>query len=452
MHKYYCKIKKQKYMSNNSRELEEQEYNFNINTYSIEDLYQWFHLDINATYTPNQIEEQEYKMRHQLIHKIGKRYTNDIIQFLHSAKKVIVSMLPQNEPFSTLQPFLDNSSYPAIVQMDSKRENEIIPKPKHNIVYVQQDNFATGKLNEIAHRTMSKCLNIDTRFRDNGAITSSTDFQLVLPTKFQKVVSMKLESIELPITFYGISKYYGNSHFFVAIEYSVSGNPPFTFAEKKITIQDGNYTGFDLVDLINNELSQRNDENEPIDANDYFGYVSFSLGLSATGSGNGKITVEKSGTNATSIHRIRLDFSRDFDGNYDKNKLAYRMGINLGFKQPIYDNQTTYIAESILDPATVRYLYLVVDDFQNSTNNYFMSVFPERNFLNSNILARITLKGTYFGILTENDYKILAEPRKYFGAITLQKLKIQLLDDFGRVVDLNGCDFSFCLNFQMLYE
>jgi hypothetical protein len=177
-----------------------------------------------------------------------------------------------------------------------------------------------------------------------------------------------------------------------------------------------------------------------------------SLGLSATGSGNGKITVEKSGTNATSIHRIRLDFSRDFDGNYDKNKLAYRMGINLGFKQPIYDNQTTYIAESILDPATVRYLYLVVDDFQNSTNNYFMSVFPERNFLNSNILARITLKGTYFGILTENDYKILAEPRKYFGAITLQKLKIQLLDDFGRVVDLNGCDFSFCLNFQMLYE
>lgn len=436
------------------RELDEPEYNFNIDTYSIEDLYKWFNLNIKdkEKYTEGQIETQEFKMRNQLIKTIGKEYTNEIINFLHSAKEIIIALLPKKKPFTTIQQYRDNSSYPAIVKMDSKRENELISEPIHNVVYVQNDNFATGKLNPITHRTITKYLDIDSRFRDNDKITTASDFQIILQNKFRKVVSMQLSSIELPITFYGISKHYGNNHFFITIEYSETGLPPFIVMEKKIVIEDGNYSGQDLIELINNLLSPRDENNEPLNQNDYFGYVSFFLSLTNSGSGTGKLTVSTSGSKASSINSIKLDFSKDFNGYTNKNTILQRIGINFGFKNFIYDGQTTYIAESIFDPATIRYLYLVVDDFQHSSNESFISAFPEKKNMNSNILARITLKGMYFTILTDNDYKIITEPRKYFGAVDLQKLRIQLLDDLGRTIDLNGCNYSFCLNLQMLYE
>jgi hypothetical protein len=43
-------------------------------------------------------------------------------------------------------------------------------------------------------------------------------------------------------------------------------------------------------------------------------------------------------------------------------------------------------------------------------------------------------------------------PREYFGPVNITTLNIQLLDEYGRVVDLNNMDFSFCLTLITAYD
>ena len=42
--------------------------------------------------------------------------------------------------------------------------------------------------------------------------------------------------------------------------------------------------------------------------------------------------------------------------------------------------------------------------------------------------------------------------RNYFGPVTIKRMHIQLIDEYGQKIDLNGGDFSFNLEFEVLYE
>ena len=96
-------------------------------------------------------------------------------------------------------------------------------------------------------------------------------------------------------------------------------------------------------------------------------------------------------------------------------------------------------------------MYLVVDDFNNNVNNNFYSAFNS-SLLNKNILARISLQPSAFPTIVQNNLNLLTNPREYFGPIHIQKMQIQLLDEYGRVIDLNNMDYSFCLTMQSIYD
>jgi hypothetical protein len=75
------------------------------------------------------------------------------------------------------------------------------------------------------------------------------------------------------------------------------------------------------------------------------------------------------------------------------------------------------------------------------------------SLIRKNILAKITLNRTTFGygtVLPANNYNgyLLTDRRNYTGKVDLQKLNVQLVDDTGTPVDLNGLDFSFCLEVE----
>jgi hypothetical protein len=146
----------------------------------------------------------------------------------------------------------------------------------------------------------------------------------------------------------------------------------------------------------------------------------------------------------------KLDFSTDIDGRPSTVDIKTKLGWNLGFIKPVYEGGITYIAEAIIEPASIRYIYLSVEDFNNSANNQFLSVYSKQT--DPNILARISVKGSYFSLVMENDFNIITEPRQYFGPVDIQRLRIRLLDDFGRVIDMNHSDYSFCLNFKTVYD
>ena len=72
------------------------------------------------------------------------------------------------------------------------------------------------------------------------------------------------------------------------------------------------------------------------------------------------------------------------------------------------------------------------------------------SLINKNILSRISLDNNNYGhgaILPANlnNGYLVSDTRSYNGNVDLQKLNIQLLNEDGLPVILNGLDFSFCL-------
>ena len=72
--------------------------------------------------------------------------------------------------------------------------------------------------------------------------------------------------------------------------------------------------------------------------------------------------------------------------------------------------------------------------------------------MSSNILARISITNTFFSVMTNDEYKITSEPRKYFGPVDIQKMHVRLTDEYGRTINMNNSNFSFCLNFKLIYD
>jgi hypothetical protein len=44
------------------------------------------------------------------------------------------------------------------------------------------------------------------------------------------------------------------------------------------------------------------------------------------------------------------------------------------------------------------------------------------------------------------------QQRVYFGPVNISRLSIQLINDRGDIVDLNGADWSFSFIFEQLYQ
>ena len=75
-------------------------------------------------------------------------------------------------------------------------------------------------------------------------------------------------------------------------------------------------------------------------------------------------------------------------------------------------------------------------------------------FLQKNIIARITPNKEIepIKVLFQNDFGLVSPPREYFGPINIQILNIQLLDEYGRIVDLNNMNYNFCLSLITIYD
>jgi hypothetical protein len=257
-----------------------------------------------------------------------------------------------------------------------------------------------------------------------------------LPIRLTQVVSLQLSAMEFPTTFYTISKVFGN-HFFVL---EIPEKEPLI-----VTIPDGNYDYLGLQNYINNYLTN-------VATGDYNNIQCLVDINTPTGSGpsggSGKMVFgSTSGTQSFSIN-----FLTDRYGNEDRQTpLPLKLGWLMGYREGYYENAYTYPSEGIVDLVGPRYIYLVVDDFNNSVLDGFYGAFTS-SILNKNILARISLQGNVFNFLSQNNFNLITTPRQYFGPVDIQKLQIQLLDEYGRILNLNNMDYSFCLSFQTVYD
>jgi len=423
-----------------------------INNYSIQDLENFFTMKRRTKYTVADIELKEYEIREQLLQSghINKQFKRDLINFLNAAKKILITEKckdEQHKPTSIPSNYqLDSLNVPRSDTQDMSRAQNLIQRPHTDYIYTSNSDFLPGRINPINTRVITKCVNIDTRFRDSINTTQSSDFTVQLTTKFSKVVSMELTALELPLTFYGISASNGNNFFYLKVEFGEDSH-----SEQVFIIPDGNYNPNDFIDKINNILCPIDEHGKMLYPEVIFSYIRFSIDLTSDGSGSGKVTIGPVGSQTMSINKITLDFTRNIHGNTDTVEISKRIGWNLGFLKPKYEGDFFYVADSIVEPKNNRYVYLSIDDFNKNSNNPFISIFNQ-SILNDDILARISIKGSHFNMLLDNEMSIVSEPRIYFGPVDIQRLRIRLFDEHGRILQMNNTNFSFCLTIKTMYD
>jgi len=416
-------------------------FDLNIHNYSISDLEKLFKL--KRPYTQEKIKERETEL-HKKLNKFAITRNidpNALTLFMSNASDLLIFNLQQEKHKKTVSNGVEYIPSQPLQEINSisatRNDADWMTPQKKDYVSAFPNYYVNGNLNPLRTPTITRSVLIDTRFRNNITTTQSSDIVFYLPYKLKKVVCMQLSSFEFPVSFYGISSSYGNNYMYISTK---SASTSIT-TSSILTIPDGNYTSSDLVSALNSQLENLS----------YNAAVRFSLDINSNGSGSNKITIDVSDTSITSM--INLDFTRDQNGDVDTGtSITTKLGWNLGFTQETYTNSTSYTAETLPDPTATRYVYLVVDDYNNNSNDYFISALNTKSIINKNILARIPIRTPYYTVMMENNLALFTIPRQYFGPVDITRLHIQLLDDHGRVLAMNNTNYSLCLNLTLMYE
>jgi len=289
----------------------------------------------------------------------------------------------------------------------------------------------------------TKYVSFDTRFSKDTILTNqianpisnpyTASTQIEFPERIQNVRSIRVLSTETPLSHYNISHYLQNTSFTLIFTTSTT---PIT---RVVDISDGYYTSSELNDLINTAITG-----------------SYPLVFDTKTNMFSKMTFTPNGTYlGVSVH-FEMDPSTAL-GSVDRSNLKSKLGWLLGFRKSSYTLNTTtaVVSEAFRDMNGPKYMYLAVDEFNNSApQSTFLSMLPN-SLINSNILARISIDsykynkafGTY-ETATESNGFLLTDTREYADDIDLQKLGVQLVDEYGRPMSLNGLDFSFSLEIK----
>jgi hypothetical protein len=413
----------------------------NYKTIELEDIF-----GLPPNYDASIVEMKETKLRQNIMQDstISSETKTKTVQFLDLVKKKLVDNLQNKTGPIKVAPV--KPATPASEEDEVVMSGESAPGIEHSIIQHKVDpyilanpsKYFKGAYNPLDKRVVKKSINIDTRFRDNYFNTQPSDFKIELPIKFNNVVSMQLSAMELPTSFYNIDKTFGNN-FFALVNLAEN-------VTQMIVIPDGNYTYADLINEINVILYNLTDL--------FFQQIVFSLDINReSGSGRVMVGLSKCEVNPDpEKQNFILNFQTDENGNQDRTTpLPLKFGWMLGFRNGMYSNNITYISEGLIDLSAPRYVFLCIDDFNNSVNDGFYSVFSS-SLLNKNILARISVRGNVFNYMAQNNLNLTTNPREYFGPINIQRMNIQLLDEYGRVLNLHNMDYSFCLTFDTLYD
>ena len=412
-------------------------FDLNIKNYKKQELADMFELPPN--YDKNIVEIKESKLRDSIINnsEINQDIKIKTINFLSEAKNILCENVYSEVTNikKAIENFNSNNIYHTNydlkpTQIEDKNEHMVQVRSDYPYATSKPTEFFSGVINPLARTANKYFLNIDTRFRDNYYNSQSTNFNIILPTQFNDVLTMQLDSIELPLTFYNISKQYGNNFFTI----DASG------ISQLITIPDGNYTFDGILTILNDTMTNLGGN---------FSNIVFKID-NTSGNGSGRMIVGlKTGSPSFSFS---LNFQANRFGIEDRSTpLPLKLGWIFGFRNGIYLNNSVYISEGLVDLNTFRYLYLVVDDHNNNVSNNYFSAFTN-SVLNKNILARISLQADTYTVLLQNNLNIITSPRRYFGPVNIQNMNIQILDEYGRIVDLNNMDLSFCLSLQTSYD
>ena len=491
-----------------------------IDNWSVEDILELLGLD-------NPTSEEIINTSNKLI-KNSQNKKNDVLsKFLVKARDKVLSSTEDEEDE-------DSYSEQASNQLLDWRENQYLTQgntiqsdkvtSRYNKVDIFNDNdkaimkrqqlgvtqaydvpVMQGTINPNQRNIVDKTVVIDSQYRSNlfpyagcdiSQSSFNTNFSLDLSESITNVLSMKLDSISLPKTWYNVADYLGNNFFYVD--------------NNLVSIDNGYYTINSLIEEINAVAS---------------------ITLSYKKNSN---KIEITSTAATTITWYSQDLNITSNCNcINTNFINNSLGWTLGFRQVNDSEDVSSVdieaggsVESDAAPNIfgAQYFLLGVDDYQNnrvnsavagigkintkldlpsytssdnlscdgSGNAIYVKTAPRRltqaqlytiNEINenrseskvrptaptsNNILAVIPINTdtritetldsslNVVNTIIKNDSMLthmgIFTSRDYFGPVDIERLNISLYDDKGNLVNLNGADWSFTLKFKQLYQ
>lgn len=472
-------------MSDDSHE----NFDLDIEHYTVHDLLELFTLDstteldiikkrtqefIDNADTLNQLDLKKFyiQAQHKILHSYNDSEAENIIEENLSTQSDVTKNIGNYYNYNILER----------TGPDFSKENKS----------VNQVEFFKGDKNPVFKNTYHCIVNIDSAFRDDTSSSTSNDtssFKSTLTFALSNVIEYNVYSFEIPYSWYAFSSTYGNTILLIN--------------DTTITISDGNYTAADLISTVNTEFSVN-------------GFTDITLTLSSTTNKititNSSATTDYSFTFYDVTNTIFTDSLTDINlgcnlGFTVDNTLTLSANTSVTAPSTIYIYGTRYLLLKINDYAINRASssligtmhqdnkckypsYLSRDLTTTSTGDNSNSVNVDNDSLpkrltqakaytinaildgrssntstsksslevSSDIMLKIPIPDQTTILTSPNKYYgetggfLSSYKREFFGKVNLFKLQSELLDDKGRVLDLNGQNWSYTLLVKHLYQ
>ena len=422
--------------------------NLDINNYSIAELEKLLKLQANYN-TENVIKQKEAITLSIKESALADAQKTELYIFLDNIRNKLINNLEK----------IDEKKYNLVNQYDG---NHFLIKTKNNdFKTILENNKQIDK--SIIKRTYT----IDSLFRQNYDLpdNASHNYVIQLPETINRAITMSISSLEIPLTYYNISTFNNNNTFTIQ---ELSGNtiygPLYSIIldeglyESRVNMNDSYYkhSAFSIEKEINDKLAAC--PNYDISTN-----LKFNIDDKQ---GKGYFQLY------SSIKRYKINFDIDNSNNSNiinnssikynciDNFLHQKLGWLLGFTKPsitISGSTRLILSERICNINYPRYVYIAIDDFQASSRNYFSVA--AQSLIAPNIIGRINIltllqeKTAFKQAASAGDFLFTQKHiREYFGPTDITKLRIQLLDEYGRPFSLNNSDWSFVVTFECFYN
>ena len=441
------------------------DFDFNINNYTIPDIENF--LGLNQDYTFNDVMKRKQNMVTIIIDnkQYDKPYRKKLVDFMEESVVKVIDNIKKTiqqegdfiEDYDKLlietdegkvinQTSTTSAGNKFVMNKNTVELDDIIggKKQRVNPIETFQTNISRSNLNVVKRKTFNQTVMMNTLFREDYTSTISTDFNIVLPAYFKNVMSLRLSSLQLPNVMYNISAANGNNTMYIEVD---NGGP-----SVGVTMPDGNYDINSFITVLQTQINtQLSTTNFSVTYDQYTQKITITY------------TDPPLNPNFTMVFYVpipKYDKYKNLhkpDNDYRKNECVdisqiYKgFGWFMGYRKAEYSGATTYTTEAVYSSSPYEYIYFTLNDYNMSQSQNIFGMFS-KSILGDNILAIIPVTSNSFNICFDNGVNLLEKKREYYGPVNIQRLKIQLLNQYGEILCLNNMDFSFSLEFEIGYD
>ena len=434
-------------------------FDLDINNYTINDLKTFLKLPdrYNLTELSNackgvikNISQSEQHMREK----------NNIILFVKKTKKILEYKFnnadtnqldnEDNEDNEENTDYIERVSYSNMLQSRNTNPREKILLPLSNHQPLQSESIKPNNISGYGIKKNVVSYVFNTQLRDNYFNTIPSNCSFSLPTNIDNVLSVELTALQIPNVMLAFSSNRGTNQLYIAEDN--------TGDSAIVIIPDGNYSASAFETILTNAINQQVTGGVP----------RFSVTINPY---TNKTTI----TNSTNTFTMNIILKNSIINNPCNNKehsylgipdkeqadpkkpyippsaLFNTMGYNIGYRKILYVGQTEYTGESNYNSIFTSYVYFVFNDYNNYQQNSTVGVLPNYQ-IKGNILGIIPLSTPTFTIQFNNTSDFINRIRTYYSPVSLSKFSVQMLNQYGEILDLNLNDYAFCLEITTLYN